>query len=166
MKHAIIALVFLFVFIVSSHAKPRNAKEGETQFLENADRYIREGPIAVKPDANPIPIAKETPLGQHRGLLPQHRMRMKRKAEKKPFWATRKRFARRHRRLFTIPRFSSARKFLIPLITPLLSSATTPMAFLSSLPPNRDPLNHDPWAFPCKIPIPDNPFELPNSKGS
>jgi hypothetical protein len=57
-KLAILALVFLFVLVVSSHAKPRNAKEGETQFLENADRYIREGPIAVKTDANPIPTAK------------------------------------------------------------------------------------------------------------
>ena len=70
MKRAILALAFLLVLVVTSHAKPRNVKEGETQFLENADRYIREGPVAAKPDATPIPTAKETPLPTPRFVAP------------------------------------------------------------------------------------------------
>ena len=62
----ILVWVLFCALVASARARPRNAQEGETLYLENADRYIREGPVEVKavatPKPTPSPIAKDPPI--------------------------------------------------------------------------------------------------------
>lgn len=59
MIRSILVLAFFCALVSAASAKPHNSQEGETQYLENADRYIREGPVEVKSAATPVPVAKE-----------------------------------------------------------------------------------------------------------
>lgn len=57
--------VFISVFLVAtswpSHAKPGSSKSDETQYLENAERYILEDSTAAMSVASPLPVKKPVP---------------------------------------------------------------------------------------------------------
>ena len=70
MIRSILVLVLFSGLVDSAYAKSRNGQECETQYLEDADRYIREGPVEVKTASTPVPITKETPVPTPRAIAP------------------------------------------------------------------------------------------------
>ena len=66
----ILALALICALVAPAGANPRHAQEGETQYLENADRYIREGPVEVMTTATPTPIAKKISVPMPKVVLP------------------------------------------------------------------------------------------------
>ena len=70
MIRSILVLVLFCGLVDSARAKTRNGQEGETQYLDDADRYIREGPVEVKTAPTLVPITKETPVPTPRAIAP------------------------------------------------------------------------------------------------
>lgn len=61
-KYVILVVAIFCTLVSEANAKPRDAKKGETQYLENADRIILEDSMAAKSVASAAPIEKPTPL--------------------------------------------------------------------------------------------------------
>ena len=62
MKCVILAFAIFCTLVSAANAKPRDAKKGETQYLENADRTILEDSMDAKSVASVAPTEKPTPL--------------------------------------------------------------------------------------------------------